>query len=534
MNKVEEYVRTDLEKVLASYESKGIKINKSDFYGEIYVATPETFKLSIGDRLQIKELVKYVNEKYNENDVKFSGAYHFLPKNPKRKRVLGERNCYFGSSLAINGIKKYPPKFVDMPENDCKQKLVEKIVKMYRKHDMIDSQIIEKFTTELVSIQTDEEGKIHASITCVLCDISNKENSFIIRSKHNGKMLSSSGDPYWVLSNYKKHVELHVKKKIKNVSSQSITENKSFDGNVSQQIKADDPCDKRLKLNSSNEFENLDESIEKHVSVEYESSIEDFEQDFNDSIEIDEFTPQENVSLVCADLESQIYTQVSTQIIEMQEICLRNDENQLQMVFFVNKKNYTLSMAEIPGDGSCLFRAVDHQINKSKLNSRSQNTATTQLRKRVVAHIKKHRELFEFELMGSVYEKYEKKGIIIRGDEIKEECNKYLHYELPLSSCWAGSESISAMSRLYLVNILIIRENGNAYFSNGFDQNLKQTIILAYCTSPTDERKANETEPNHYNSVIQIEPNDIIELSKRLAINTYNRPPPKEQIEVSD
>lgn len=532
IGKVEEYVKTDLDKVLASWESSGIKIEKSNFYGEMYINSPENFKLSIGDRLQIKELVKYVNEKYDENDVKFSGAYHFLPNisnKPKQKREIGKR--YFGSTLAQNVDKSHSPKFVDTPDDECKQKLVDKIIKMYRKHDVIDSQIIDTFTTEMVSIQTDEEGKIRASIKCVLCGVSNKENCFIIRSKHNGKMLSSSGDPYWVLSNYKKHVGLHVKKIIRNLTSQSAIHNLSFDVNANQQIKADvNSCNKRIKI-SMNEF---DESFEEHLSVEYESSIEDYEKDVSDSIEIVEFAPQDNVSLVYADLESLIYTQISTQLIEMQEICLKNNENQLQMIFMVDNKLYTLSMAEIPGDGSCLFRAVDHQINKSKLKTRTQNAATTQLRKRVVAHIKKHHKLFEIELMGSVYEKYDNKGIKIQKDKMKEECNKYLYHELPLSSCWAGSESISAISRLYLVNILIIREDGNVYFSNGFDQNLKKTIILAYCTLPTDERKATETKPNHYNSVVQIEPNDIIELSKRLAVITYNRPTLKEQIEVSD
>lgn len=528
IKKVEDFVKNDLTNVITMWKGKGIEIKNSDFYGELFENNPEQFEFTIGDRLQIEAIVEFVKSKYDENDLKFSGAHHFLPDKPKKNQKQKTKQVtpysYFGEN-----DENRPPNFSEIPADNCKTKLIEKITKMYIKHGHIDA----KLENELVSIERDGEGKIRALITCVLC-ATNKSNRFVIRSK--GNVLSCSGDPYWVLSNYEKHVKLHLKK-MTNVTTEFETQNLSLDD---QQLENDESdYDKRTSMSDSNEMHVSNETIN-DVDDEWVDlpSGDEYAAGIEDSIEIMEFTPEETVPLTYADLESLIYKQISTQLIQIQQICLKNNEKQLKMDFQLENLTYTLHMAEIAGDGSCLFRAVDHQINKSKLNKRAQNTATNQLRKRVVAHIKEHEILFESELMGSVYDRNERNGKNVQN--MKDACHNFLYYDLPKSSCWAGSESIKAISRLYLVNVLIIRDDGCIYFSNGFDCNFKNTIILAH-TSSTDEQNTTKREkpkpkPNHYDSVVYIEPDDILELSKRLADIAYKRSTSTagEQIEISD
>lgn len=59
INKIEEFVRTDLVGIIAAMKSAGKDINEIDFYGDIYVYKPSTFKFSIGDRILILRLVEY-------------------------------------------------------------------------------------------------------------------------------------------------------------------------------------------------------------------------------------------------------------------------------------------------------------------------------------------------------------------------------------------------------------------------------------------------------------------------------------------
>lgn len=224
------------------------------------------------------------------------------------------------------------------------------------------------------------------------------------------------------------------------------------------------------------------------------------------------------------ELESLIYRQISAQVMQMRDTSLKNIEHERNMNFVVENKIYTLKAAEIDGDNSCLFRTVDHQLNKTKLNTRTQNLATTRFRNGVVDHIKKHRTSFEVELKGTVYDRYERKGI--KCEDIKKACDDFIGGDLSKNDSWGGAESLKAISRMHLVNILVIKKN-ICYFFNDFNERLEKTIILAYCSfgdrKSTERNESKGTldghthDQNHYNSVVHIEPNDIFDLSKYLA-----------------
>lgn len=59
INQVEQFVRDELPGILSAMKSSGKEINEIDFYGDIHVYKPSSFKFSIGDRMLILRLVEY-------------------------------------------------------------------------------------------------------------------------------------------------------------------------------------------------------------------------------------------------------------------------------------------------------------------------------------------------------------------------------------------------------------------------------------------------------------------------------------------
>lgn len=497
------------------WKSSGIEINEVDFYGEQHMNAPSAFKYSIGDRLQISSLVDYVKTTYDENGIEFAGAHHFLPDPPKKKKCekpSDKRLAHFS-----NNTKQHASLSVDIQTDDFKQTLIIKIADLYKQCG-IDAYLYDTLTTEMISMKCDNQGKVQADLTCVLCDNSHKVNRFVISTKQT--LSSSKGKPYWVLSNYKKHVESHVKKlkesasdslaQVTDLQSESDDNNRMLDPDENQSI---GPMDE-ISLN------NISDSDDELIM--YSKDDDDDDDIIDKSVEIIQCFLEAPKSH--DELESIIYKQISAQVMQMRDTSLKNNEYERNMNFMVENKIYTLKAAAIDGDNSCLFRTVDHQLNKTKLNTRTQNLATTRLRNEVVDHIKEHRTSFEIELKGTVYDRYEREGK--KCLDIKKACDDFINRELSKSNCWGGSESIKAIIRMYSVNVLVFKKK-ICYFFNDFDVRLGKTIILAYCSF--DDRKSTERNEskdtfdgqthnqNHYNSVVYIEPNDIFDLSKYLA-----------------
>lgn len=136
INQVETFVQTELGELLEKWKSSGIEINEADFFGNIYVHSPKSFKFTIGDRMQIQSMVNYVKMKYDENGIEFSGAHHFDPPSPPKKKVkLNCENkklkCFFGDNTSRKTATGY--KCANNPDDDVKQALIDKIAKMYKK-----------------------------------------------------------------------------------------------------------------------------------------------------------------------------------------------------------------------------------------------------------------------------------------------------------------------------------------------------------------------------------------------------------------
>lgn len=507
---VEEYIKNELSQVLETWKTNGMNINAEDFYGDCYVYLPGAFKFSVGDRLQIKKLVDYVKMKYDENGIQFSGAHEFQPhtsKKSKSKHEKGKLTRFFGDMKNSMENPAAASQYTEITGSDQKCVLIDKIAKLYRNLG-IDSDLIEKLNVELINIQEYAEGRIRAIFNCPLCDSSNKENRIVLQTK---KPSSSSEKVYWVLSNYTSHVKKHISNSVKFASEFVMHEDQESADNLEREI-----------------YESND-LVSHEVIVEVLDDDED-EQMADNSIEITEVVlPQSNSELSYNDLESLIYNQITTQLNEMHEVSITNREIGKAMNFSVDGVVCTMTVNTTNPDGACFYRACDHQLNKNKINSRQHTLGTNKLRKDVVEYIKQHRDCFDAELRGSVYGWYEALGKSTKNIENFEQvCDDFLSKELPKPKFWAGSESSKAITLDKSVNILIL-VNDVCYFSNGFDENLTKTIILAFCTYSNDTQTVTEQtnqKLNHYDSVVHIEPGDVFLLSKYLATIAARRNQP--------
>lgn len=183
-----------------------------------------------------------------------------------------------------------------------------------------------------------------------------------------------------------------------------------------------------------------------------------------------------------------------------------------------------------------------------------QDKATRKLRSDVVSYINEHYSEFVWELRGAVYETSDE----VPDDDMDEKCKDYLNDHLAKSG-WGGSETLKAVSKMYEVNILVLNEEDVGYFVNSFNTSYRQTILLAYKVLKVltveqtmdesiiddDDTYENSREwetfidestegdcveldlptpkPNHYDSVVHIEQNVILDLSKSLATVEFQK-----------
>lgn len=190
----------------------------------------------------------------------------------------------------------------------------------------------------------------------------------------------------------------------------------------------------------------------------------------------------------------------------MLESALQFNDDEEEMHFEIENTVRLLTIVKIKNDGSCLFRALAHQLFCEKLGGRKQNLSTKTMRSDVVAFIKSNYEMFEHELKGCVFDRKNPNDV----DDLDKECKIFLSNILPKSGCWGGVETIKSVSCKYRVNVLIINELGPCYYVNGFNMEFTQTIIIAY-------RLGHESVRNHYDSVMKIVVKDVYACAQMIA-----------------
>lgn len=515
---VEEFIAKDISDMLDRWQSKdaNLIIDKKAFFGILYEDSSRSFKFSVGDQLQIKELAAYVR-KIVDHPEPNAGIQHFAPiiREIKKKSNPQQVEQYFGFSRKVNVSNELKPNIdhsiLEPPATDLKknlsQKLFDNVVKLLLKQEVGRSQI-ERLRCDQILV-TMNNDRINGKFPCILCKKSN--NSFVAHcSQKNGKY-------YWTLSNYIQHVKSHLRQRPRKKQHTN-----SFDielDNLDQSCPDffdDEPIDDiEHNINTEeDEFEVLDDENSIHEINE----VDDFQ---NHSIELKiEALPEESAF---SDYVSEIYKQISAQMTRMNEAVLIQNEDELDLNFVVADAIRVLKIAEISQDGNCLYGALNHQLHAEKIGSAEYRDSASKMRADVVDHIKLHFEAFEQVLKGVLFNRHNTKT----NRNIKKACTEFVEKKLPCEGTWGGSETLTAIIEMKGVNILVINEQGICYFSQKrFDKCLPRTVVLAFRIDTGLEKKkmhnkteVSNTDRNHYDSVVRIEQNDIFDIAKMLASN---------------
>lgn len=488
INKVENFIKTKLPAVLTNLKSRenAEPINDEDFFGPVHVFDPLQFDFSPGDRLQIMNVAKYVKEKLSDTN---AGARYFDPN--KSKTVRPNYECV-GQHFHHTPLAQINQN-VDAHNPGWKNRLYEHAVKVMTKKG-VNVKKVQQFTDSMVSITTNNGTEGH--IQCVLCkNTDGKHDSITVQSK-----MGDKSKLYWNLSNFGKHLNKHLQK----------------GGRTSEQLIDDE------KENAS-----LDGNDDETHDHQIDNVIED-----ENKVEHDVTTHLKIEPIDVNSLELLIYNQISDQLIKMKNAAMTHNESQSEMIFLNGNVRHTLQKVKIDPDGSCLFGATIHQTLGTEIGSTTQTNETKKLRADVVDHIKNNRSDFKRELEGVVLDIWENEA----KSNIELACTRFLQHELPKNETWGGAESLKAITQLKKVNILVVNENGDFYFSRQFNAQFKQTIILAYTTYDFEEHEVSDFENGtanvsnvsnikriHYDSVINIEQKDVFSASKVLALKTYQQ-----------
>lgn len=194
-----------------------------------------------------------------------------------------------------------------------------------------------------------------------------------------------------------------------------------------------------------------------------------------------------------------LFTQLSSQITNVMTSVLQHNEQQEETQFELLKLPRSMTVTSIPGDGSCLFSALAHQLWMHKIGSPEHIKATKQLRMDVVNHILKPENFtsFEFSIQDRVYG-YKNRNEIT---DLSAECKIFVRHILSHEKTWGGYETLVAVSDLYMTNVIVVNENGPCLKFKRAGQQYDRSIIVAYRYGFDEEGQKTR---NHYDSVSDI------------------------------
>lgn len=506
---VQNFIKSKLTVILSNWKSRedGPQISEENFFGPIHVFNPSEFEFTPGDRCQINSVVAFVKKIVSDPN---EGAQYFDPNKSKHIKIsyksIGE---YFGHS-SLPQVNRSA--IADMSE--LKMKLFESAIKIMKKKG-VSTRKVEQFSIDMVSITT-RMDYVLGHIQCILCRSSDdKQETITVQSK-----VGEKSKLYWILSNFGKHLNTHDKKtNRRRVRSDSNEENdfSPFDEN-SVHITTSSMI-KQYQTNAPDKKNDTDENENVHNNSTDSNSINN-NHSMTSALSIEPTN----------DLEQLIYNQISEQLLRMNNAVLAHNESKTEMIFFIENVQHKLLQSEIEPDGNCIFGALVHQMRMYKISSNKQSQGTKKLRVDVVDHIKKYPERFEKELDGVVLNLWGREA----HSNLQLARETFLNDELPKNGTWGGAETTKAVSQLNKVNILVINEKGDFQFACRFNTEFKRTVILSYTSINVEEHEVTDIDNesgnmnvsrishiarNHYNSVIDIEQEDVFTLSKMLALN---------------
>lgn len=497
---VQNYVRTDLHEKVNNEENFD-EAHKICLFGS-FAKNPPNFSFNRGELKLLTALIKYVKEvvdspaenmnlkKFNPKNSRkiMSNINHCLCSTPigtifGRQNLLAARIQNVNDNMSRNVVK------AEKSLDELKKELVQKVQNMFAAID--DIQTHEDFSESLIQVMSDGT-KIVATVRCIYCDESSgKKTVKVFR-----EMTSRSS--HWVISNLSTHLTRHhgLKKQKKN------TELSCFQGDE-QSTEHNDLLMKESTLTL--------EIVPAGFSTDVKTTTK------NDNTNSDEIQSDDVYKMPSddADLTDQLYTQMWTQNLRMENILVQNNEK--TFLFSSNLlNNETIEACKIQPDGNCLFSALSHQLFYHKIESKEHQAATNKLREDVVLAIKNNPGSFEKELKGRVLEHTQDKKAAM--ENIHNEVSFFLNVLLPKKKvCWGGIETIKAVSQIYKVNIIVINSDGSCNQPMLYESSYERTLLLAYCSV------GDKVQNNHYDSVAKINSSLIDKFATQLIENDFKR-----------
>lgn len=473
-------------------------------YGRTYAADPKEFIFHAGDIKLIKSLVEHV-----KNSVDRKGANTGLHKFRGRKKKSAH------SVFANKMLKENVPS-----SNQLKNEICVNTTVTHSQHETLKIDLLRKTMASLESYGVDEpvaaslnedmvevhfeENHIYGGIVCVICKDENAKNQKPKRVYYH----QSSGSSYWVIANFSKHLESsHGLALMQNHLLHGAKCKKAVHKNVLKSKNV--PVDREtmsecvVKPDTDLTTSPADVGTIEDVIIAYDNVGK---VEFNNSLEI---VSTVMIPKVVIEIDL-LYHQISEQMTKIIEAVLINGDVQETMIFKLNGEERSLTVAQIEGNGNCLFAAICHQLFYCQIDGESHSKQTANLRETVVNYILKPENYpsFEYALKDRVYE--------IKGhdkiENMTNECKLYARLILSRSGQWGGYETIKAVGEMFKINIIIFNENGGCYIANKSTQIYERTIALAYrmsCNS-IDEKFIR----NHYDSVSDIDTHVLYEIAK--------------------
>lgn len=184
-------------------------------------------------------------------------------------------------------------------------------------------------------------------------------------------------------------------------------------------------------------------------------------------------------------------------------------------------KSSMVRVCPISSDGDCLFGSCVHQHFRLEVGSDEYVQRVVELRKKVVAHIKENLICYKRMIMDRIFNQKEKN---LKTHNPDEQCTNFLENYLSREGHWGGSESISAISELFKVNIIIFDECAGVRSGNSFNSLYKDIITIAFRFSKGKSQKENAShfDRNHFDSIVRLS-EDVLSESASILIANYSK-----------
>lgn len=493
IDNIEEYSQTKLIRLLEkSAIDSGNELDeniKKAFFG-IYAVSPEEFQFVRGDRKLISKIVDRVKEK-----IQTDGEY-FTPKLPRKRQKLPFTGISESLLGLIYGDFTEHFKTTNISINDLKEKLFHSAKSVF---DSFETEIVNRnshcstsLTIDMISVSHGE--KIQGTVKCIICQKQNAKVSL--------KQNPRTGSSNWIMCNLKSHIQncLKLPKKEK----QTLVKN-FVDPNDNGLMNDD------LENAHSND---INFTIDSDGSCLHDTNNESFISNKNNTIVNLNITPISEIE--DNDLQDQYEELVTSQIL-IQNIKISNAVFQSKDVeltinsgFGTTSRPFQFNICDVPADGNCLFSSIAHQIMQVKINSAEHVNHTHELRKSVINYIEENIIKYLHCLRGRLLDSGE-----CDKNATTEDCLAFVKNRLAVAGTFGGTESIQAISCIYKTNVIVLSEEGTAYFGALFNCTYKKSIMIAF----RGTKSQNNQNRNHYGSVTNIKQPFVSQVSKHLIQN---------------